>query len=359
MKYLNYISLILFSVFVLQGCSKDTDQGRSFAETQVTVVKSNVTFTCAGGTGEIVVDTDGKAVTAVSDQEWCTTSVSGQTIKVTVGENINLLSRSAVITITSGEKKNSVPVYQEPLSLTLKSYTAEFPGTGGDISIGYECIGQVTAITSDRPWVEGTVSGNEIVLTASESPDHWGSRFARIKIEAQGSAVVYLDVSQLKTDTPLVVDPDGTPVDDFLNLKNNNGTSSRYKITYFSAASDTYYQSIKTNFPIFEEMRIEAPRSSYKLSVILRNNNGTTYYWNATNGLVPVGSSKTTAAFVFSGNSYSGSNPPYLSDPDYEALRAVFAASTGFTVTPDGDNEFWFRSVANPDHYFRATAASW
>jgi hypothetical protein len=353
MKCVKYLSLILFSVFALHGCSKDTGGG-AFTDTQVTIVKSNVTFACEGGSGEIVVDTGGDVVTAVSDQTWCAVSVSGQTIKVTVGENSDRLSRSAVVTLRSGEKENYVPVYQGPIIIKLDAAEVKAFGYAHKQTVAYSC-GVAVNVTSDQPWLKASASDGNIVLDVDANTEFTAYRSAKITVSAGGGIVTeVLSVSQ----NPTQPTPDVESLSDFLNLK-NNGSSSRYKITEFSPALDEYYQALKTKFPILEEMRIEAPRSSYRLSVILSNNNSTTYYWNATNGLVPVNDSKSVGAFALSGNTRLGANPPYLSDPDYVALRAIFAAATGFTIFPGDNNTFVFRSEADTTLYFTATAASW
>ncbi|MDR1671406.1 MAG: hypothetical protein LBR57_02695 [Alistipes sp.] len=352
MKYIRFISLILLSVLCFMSCDKDTSH-RAFMETQVTIVKSDVNFACEGGTGEILVDTGGEAVTATSNQTWCTTAVSGQTIKVTVGENYSLLSRSALITLRSGDKVNYVPVSQGPLIIKLEARELKAFGYAHTQTVAYSCAIPIS-VASDQSWLEASVSDGNIVLAIEESTEISSSRSAKVSVTA-GSVSEVLSVSQ----NPKEPAPDVETVNAFLNLKNNNGTSSRYRISEFSPDLDKYYQALKTKFPIIEEMRIEAPRSTYKLSIIMRHNNSTTYYWNATNGLVPVNGSKSVAAFVFSGNSYAGSLPAYDTDATHTEFRAIFASANGFTILQEGENAFWFRSEANPLYYFKAEATTW
>ncbi|MDR1369837.1 MAG: hypothetical protein LBJ72_06895 [Dysgonamonadaceae bacterium] len=359
MKKIIYM-VILFAAFVVVGC--ENESYRSFDETQVEIEESNVIFTAKGGTGAIVVASSVKSVSATSDQSWCALNVSGNTITVTVSENMNMSGRTALVTIRSNDKVNYVPVTQASVHLTLDSYeTVTFLGRGGTISFPYECDASVTVI-SEYPWLTGTVSGNAVTLTASANSDFLESRTAKIKIVAGNNlAMLQLNVLQGELITSYEPDPDINTVDNFLNLK-NNGTSSRYKITYFSPGMETLYRNLRTSYPILQEIRVEAPRSSYKLSVILYNLDGATasyYYWNATNGLVPVDNSKSVAAFAFSGNSYGGVTAPYTATTNYTQLRAIFASDAGFTVIPDEDNTYWFRSVNNPMDYFKVEPASW
>jgi hypothetical protein len=366
MKKIIYM-MILFAA-VMTGCEEDSY--RTLSDSQVEIEKSNVTFTAKGGTGTIEVSASALPVTATSDQSWCSVSVSGNIITVTAGENVSMLGRTALITVQSGNKINYVPVSQASLYLHLDNYeTVVFLGNGGTVSIPYECDVQSVPVrvTTEAPWLSADVSANTIILTAQTNPDFLNARNTNIEVVAGDRLVsIPLTVVQGELITSYEPDPNVNTVDAFLNLKNNNGSSSRYKITYFSSVMDTYVKGIQAAYPAFllQEMRIEAPRSSYQISVVLYNVDGSqasgysSYYWNATNGLVPVNGSKSVAAFVFSGNSYSGTTAPYTGNANYTSLRAIFASADGFTVIPDGDF-FWFRSVANPMNYFKVEPASW
>lgn len=359
MKYI-YISIVLFSVSLLQSC--DNDSYRAFTETQVIIEKSDVSFTSEGGTGQILVDPKEGTITASADQPWCEVSVSGHTISVTVGANVSLSSRKSLITIRSNDKVNYVPVYQEPLKIILDDYTSIFLGNGGTISVGYKCDEQIASVESNQIWLEASVSDNKIVLMASKNPSFTDSRNATVKILAKNnSAVMHLDVIQWGFVTSHEVDANVESIKSFLNFKNNT-TSSRYKITYFSPEINEYYKTLKSAYPIIQEMRIETPRGSYKLSVSVANVIGdkkTYYYWNATNGLTAVSGSKFRAVFTFSGNSYAGENPAYATDFNFTKMREIFATPKGFTIIPDKDNTFWFRSEDNPLYYFKVEPAEW
>lgn len=358
-----FYSMVLFAAVLWSGCEKESF--RDFSETQVELYKSNVTFTAQGGTGTIEVAASALPVTATSDQAWCTVSVSGAVITVSVEPNINRLGRTALVSLKTQDKVNFVPVSQAPVYLHLDSYeTVVFLGNGGTYSLPFECDVQLpVTVVADDPWISYTVSGNTIALSAQANPNFLTGRSSKIKVIAGDNLVIIpLDILQGELITSYEPDPDINTVDNFLNLKNNGGTSSRYKITFFSSRLATLYANLKAAYPILQEMRIEAPRSTYKISVILYNLSGETasyYYWNATNGLVPVNGSKSVATFVFSGNSYSGTTAPYTSNANYTGIRECFAADAGFTVIPDDNDTFWFRSVANPLDYFKVEPATW
>ncbi|MDR1527126.1 MAG: hypothetical protein LBS46_05580 [Dysgonamonadaceae bacterium] len=347
----------LFAIFaILFFCGCENEDYPRFEDSQVKIEQSNVTFTAKGGTGSIIVGTSD--YTASVDQNWCKLSTSGNTITVTVEPNISVIIRSANVTIQSGDKINFVPVTQNAVYLHLENYeTISLLGRGGTISFPYECETSVS-VTSDVSWITPKVEGDQIVLQAMQNPNFLESRKATLTLTAGDNLFsLKLNVEQKELITSYEPDPDMDAVNNFLNLKNNNGTSSRYKVTYFSSRLASLYNTLITAYPILQEMRIEAPRSSYKLSVILYNTIGN-QYWNATNGLVPIDGSKTVAAFALSGDSYSGTSPAYTSNTNYTQLRACFASSKGFTIIQE-DNVFWFRSVDNPLDYFKAEPASW
>jgi hypothetical protein len=356
MKNIFYI-MILITAVLWSGCEKESF--RDFSETQVQVKKSNVTFSAQGGTGTIEVAASETPVSATSDQSWCKASVSGNIITVSVESNIDRSGRTALITLKAQDKINFVPVSQAPVYLHLDSYeTVVFSGNGSDYSIAYKCDVELpVTVVKDVPWISYTVANNTITLKAEINPDFLVGRNAKIKVILGDDLVtVPLEVMQGELISSYEPDPEINTLDDFLNLKNNGGTSSRYKITYFSSRIAAYYANLKAAYPILQEMRIEAPRSSYKISVILYNLDGTAasyYYWNATNGLVPVNGSNSVATFAFSGNSYSGTTAPYTSNTNYTSLREFFATNA-FKVLPDENNVFWFRSVTNPLDYFKA-----
>lgn len=362
MKKIFYI-IILFAAGLISACEKESS--RTFEETQVEIKESNVVFTAAGGVGSIVVADDEKSVSVTSNESWCQVNVSGSTITVNVTPNLSMDGRTALVTLKSGEKVNYVPVSQEPVYLHLDNYNGiTFLGKGGVISFPYICDVEIPiTVISEASWLSGNASEGNINLTASLNTDFLNGRSATIKIVAGDNlASVWLDVIQGELITSYEVDPEANTIDDFLNLK-NGGTYSGYKVVFLSSRLATLYNNLKEAYPILQEIRIQAPRSSYKTTVILYNLDGETasyYYWNATNGLIQVGDSKSVGVFAFSGNTYSGSTAPYTSNTNYTQLREVFASEAGFTIFPDFETDgYWFRSVANPMDYFRVEPFSW
>jgi hypothetical protein len=354
MKKIIYI-MTLFAAICMSSC--DSESYRAFEETQVKINQSDVHFTALGGTGTIVVSDAEGSISATSDQAWCKVSVSGNIITVTVEQKLDMSGRTAMVTIKAKDKTNYVPVYQAPVYLTLDSYDdVSFLGRGGTVTIPYESEAPVS-VASNVSWLTGTIQGGNVVLQATANPEFLQSRTAKITIIAGNNLVLLpLNVVQGELITSYEPDESVNSVEDFLNKKNyDNNTYSRYLITTMSSRLETLRTNLKTAYPLFQEIRIQAPRSTYKASYIFYNLDGTTttyYYLNGTNGFVPVGDSKAVAAFKYSGSSYSGTTAPYTSNTNYTQLNAVLISDAGFTIIPDGEN-FWLRSVANPMDYFK------
>ncbi|GHV58214.1 hypothetical protein FACS1894182_09480 [Bacteroidia bacterium] len=370
-KRIVYI-MALFAVVFMTGCEKESSV--SFSDTQVEIKNSNVSFTAAGGSGTIEISASESGVAVSSDQSWCTVSLSGNVATVTVSPNIDCSSRTALITVKAKEKVNYVPVTQEPVFLSLDHYDFVFLGKGETQTVSYKVSAQVpvSVNTDDAPWVSASVANGEITLKAAINPDFLQPRTGEIKFVAGNQLVIIpVTIMQGEAITSYEPDPNVNAVATFVNLKNYNGTASRYKVTYFSTGIDTVFNNLKNAYPTLlqDNVRIETPRNTNELSVYLYGRNGTTdymAYWNCaagSGGLKPVSGagSNYTAVFAFTANTQTN-NPAYQASPvhpSYTKLRAFFAEGSGFMIFPDTGNTFWFRSVANPSNYFKATPATW
>ena len=174
-------------------------------------------------------------------------------------------------------------------------------------------------------------------------------------------AVPPVTVGNIETYVP---DDEVDAITAFLKLR-NNGSISRYRITLMSTKVQTWYDNLKTLYPVFIDWTIEAPRSTYEFSLIFNNeDSGRKYrYLNAgstataNSGLIPMtGSGRNPlydATLNATGTSTtSGWTCPYNSNANYTAFRNFICLSTGFTILKDGNN-FWFRSIADPADWFK------
>lgn len=138
MKKITYIFTLIFCALIA-SCSDD-ENGMSALK----VTNSDVTFEATGGTGVIQVEAI-DPIEATSNKEWCTVSTEGNTIRVAVSGNVDLLGRTALVTITSGESKTMIAVAQN--GVTEKSETGHtFSYEGGSVSLPLSSLEDCTVM---------------------------------------------------------------------------------------------------------------------------------------------------------------------------------------------------------------------
>ena len=109
MKRISYILLSMaFAVAALAGCSKEEAE-----ETYLRIERSDVDFSAAGGTGEILISTNAASVSAVSGKDWLTiTSENTESVLFSVAESGDEISRVESVTIKAGRVYQEVNVSQ-------------------------------------------------------------------------------------------------------------------------------------------------------------------------------------------------------------------------------------------------------
>jgi hypothetical protein len=188
MKKINILlSIFVFALFC-GGC-ENKDEYPGFAETQLIVKSADVAFLAAAGSGTIVVSEITGTLSAASDQAWCKTSVSGNTVTVNVDANNSISGRTALITLRAGERENYVPVTQKGAVLTLATTSVDVDGKGGQVRIAFEADVTVTSITSPDTWITGAVEGQELALQLSANPSYTETRTGRISLHLANGAL--------------------------------------------------------------------------------------------------------------------------------------------------------------------------
>ena len=107
-KYL-IIFFVLVQGAVAFSCASDDEV---LEVVDLSVNKEVVDFKCDAGTQNITVSTNAPTWEAKADKNWCTLSVAGKILKVSVDESEERLVREATITITAEGQKKTVKVRQ-------------------------------------------------------------------------------------------------------------------------------------------------------------------------------------------------------------------------------------------------------
>jgi hypothetical protein len=183
----------LVALLALASCRKENGQVVEW-KTELQAVKSDLVFTPNGGTETLEVNLS--SVTATADKDWCSVSVSGNVISVTVTANESKQSRYAQLTITSGSESIGAAVIQtgEIISgLDLKDLEVLPEGT--TVRYSYESNVPVV-VNSDQPWVhlEKDEEAGVVTLIVDEHKD-FGYRFATVTYKA-GSKTGSIQVLQ-------------------------------------------------------------------------------------------------------------------------------------------------------------------
>ena len=183
-KYIYHIFTALSALLLLASCHQEEEI--VVKKPTLKVVSADVIFGVEGGQGTIVVQSDA-AVTVTSERPWAQTSVSGNTITVTVSEqNPNHMSRYSRLTITDGSAETYVTVHQYGEifdGLDLADLDVEQGGT--TLRYAYKANMPVQ-MASDQPWVHfAQDEENEgiMIVTVDENPG-FGTRFATVSYTA-------------------------------------------------------------------------------------------------------------------------------------------------------------------------------
>lgn len=165
LKNIYTLLLLVGCLFVATACSED-DEGT--AAVTLKVIKSDVKFGAAAATGTIEVSSAG-AITAVASEDWCTVSVDGNIVTVSVTVLSDRESRSALVTITDVSGQVEVPVYQSGIVWSLKgkdSYITSYKEARFTIPAKIDC--DYTA-TPSASWITGELTKEGYVVTLAEN----------------------------------------------------------------------------------------------------------------------------------------------------------------------------------------------
>lgn len=136
-------------------------------EETLTLDKTEITFDANGGS-QTVTATANSAVTAVSDQDWCTVTVNATKVIVEVAAN-DAAERTATVTVTCKGAKAVLTVKQSGMEGNLDGILSEVsaPTAGGKVSIGTFTTNVEPQVTSPVDWITSEISGQEIFVNVA------------------------------------------------------------------------------------------------------------------------------------------------------------------------------------------------
>ncbi|WP_051697825.1 BACON domain-containing protein [Prevotella sp. 10(H)] len=229
----NILLLSLFCIFIV-GCSDDDKE-----ESVLRIIEKSIEFPADGGTGKIVVEAT-QAVSATSDQDWCTVIVSDKTISVTVTPVDILESRNARITIKSGNEVVYAEVSQQGVILWLygtniTNNTIEFPYNGSSVSGESRINRQFTIEAPD--WVHFTVDELGEFTISVDPNSSVTERTATLKISSGPLKAEYtikqkveMEIPKTNWSVPGYVDTSDAPTIGYSSQALNQGSSPNGRV---------------------------------------------------------------------------------------------------------------------------------
>ena len=183
-KYIYPIFAALSALLLLSACQEEKEV--VVKKPVLKVVSSDVIFGVEGGQGTIVVEADA-AVSVTSERPWVQTSVSGNTITVTVSElNPSPQSRYSRLTITAGSDKTYVTVHQfGEVFDGMKMSDVTVANTGTTMRYAFKANMTVN-VSADQPWVhcEMDEENEGILIVTVDKHEGFGTRFATVSFTA-------------------------------------------------------------------------------------------------------------------------------------------------------------------------------
>ena len=183
----------LVTLLALVSCRKENEQVVEW-KTELQAVKSDLVFAPDGGTETLEVNLS--SVTATADKDWCSVSVSGNIISVTVTANESNQSRYAQVKIASGSESIAAAVIQYgEIFAGLEMEDLEVLPEGTTVQYSFQSNVAVV-MNSDQPWVHFEIDEESgiVTMTVDEHKD-FGYRFATVTYKA-GSQTGSIQVAQ-------------------------------------------------------------------------------------------------------------------------------------------------------------------
>ena len=173
------------------SCGGD-DNTPDLTET-ITILSSDLIFEPLGRTGSVEVQAFG-TITAELESDWCTASVNGNVINVTVEDNNTFEGRTALLIIHADGAQRKLPVQQRGMALgSLPVSSHHSPKAGERFSL-YIRHDLPIHLNIDDDWIHAEVVGDSMIINVDRAPNN-AIRRGLIEFEC-GGFESQLDITQ-------------------------------------------------------------------------------------------------------------------------------------------------------------------
>lgn len=185
MKKIYNLFVVLAAVMLIAACGKESNPYQEPDKT-IEVVATDVVFGPEGGNGEVEFTASG-TVGVVSNRDWCTASVAGTKVNVTVTEWEGVETRYAILTLKCGAYSVDVTVQQNGTilgGLTGAVVVADCKGTTQVFEV--KVSGSVTT-SSAVDWASVSYVDGVVTVTVDANADPF-TRFGEVTVAAGDNA---------------------------------------------------------------------------------------------------------------------------------------------------------------------------
>lgn len=166
-KYIYYVLVILCTAG-FNACSSDDDDYLESGQS-IQITKSEVLFQAAASTGVVEFAAIG-TVTATTDRDWCTASVSGNSVNVSVTENGSLEGRTSLLTLKCGADSINVTVQQTGLVFQVSAGSSIITDSDSEHTVAYGLNANVSlTFESDADWFSAVADGDSLRVSFKEN----------------------------------------------------------------------------------------------------------------------------------------------------------------------------------------------
>lgn len=216
------------------------DDSKDNAGPGLAIVSRDTNITAAGGTVTVNLSMEGDE--AVSDQTWCTATVSGKVVTVILETNLSIEGRTAMVTVTKGEDKVSFPVTQPSNKVPVPEMeTVSFDADVATKIIAVDHFAPFEAqVESGVTWLDAKVVGSYVELTTTQNNFTTNTLSTTVKL-ISGT----LESSILVTQNGIVLIPEKTE-----QLLSNEGDEITIKVNStraFTAVSSEEWLTVTSD----------------------------------------------------------------------------------------------------------------
>lgn len=260
-------------------------------------------------TKEIPYTSSQSKVSATSDSEWLSVSVSNGKLTLSIKENTSSTQRTAKVFVEAGKLKRKLTVLQDATNnfLELSTSKVSFSHKGGQQTVKVTTGGTYKAEPSDESWLSVSISGGELKITAVPNST-LASKEASVTVTT-GSVSKSITVTQsAASQSPTATITSVNTSTDKIELKGSydayDASIQQYGIIYTysssSSAPDLTLDSYKgisrsstsskrgnINFTLTGNGSWYGNKNYYFFRIYVRTTDGCVYYSDVSKGVVP------------------------------------------------------------------------